>query len=477
MTPSAESRRAPGHGTFAAVLLLAYAGLVVWNAAHHAMWRDEIQAWLLVRDSADLAALLHNMRYEGHPVLWHLVIWPLARFGRDPGLMQIPNVAFAVAAVALVLWRAPLDRREMVLFPFGFFVFFEYAGKSRSYALGMMLTFAACALWPGRREHPVRLAAVLALLANAHLLFAIVSGAFAAAVLVDRIGSRGWERPGRWEVIAAVLLAAGWAVAVAAAWPAADAVHGRAALGLGPDRLISEIGAIAGLIGPYDSLASTLIGLALLTATFVVIRREPAAVTLLALVTGLVFMLFLLAYVSNVWHRGVLFLAVFAALWIARLSPAAAPQARGPVGRLVLVTLLAAQLASALWALWIEAGRPLSAGRAVARHIAAQGWAGDPLVGSPDYAVSTVVGYLGIPRAYYGNVGRWGSFTLWDRAREQVRDAAAMLEAADGLPRPTTLVTTEPIGAALAGRYGYREIARFDGASNPTERYVLYRRD
>lgn len=467
----------PGRLPLATGLLILYAGLVMWGAAHHALWRDEIQAWLIARDSPDLPALLHNLRYEGHPALWHLAIWPFARLGRDPALMQIPNLVFSIAAVALVLWRAPLTRWELALFPFGYFILFDYAVKSRSYALGTLLTVAACALWPRRRSHPVLLAGVLALLANVHLLFAILSGALAAAVAIDRLRTTGWQPPRRREVLALVLLAAGWGLAVATAWPAPDALAGRTLHTFDAGRMAPELVAFAGLVGPYTSAAATALGLAALGAAFVVVRRDPAAVVMLALATGLMLALFMLAYGSNIWHRGPILLAVLAALWIARLSPDAARDAAGVAGRALLVSLLALQAIAGVMALWRDARHPLSAGAAVARHIVAQGWRNDPLLGTPDYAVSTIVGYLGIAGAHYGNVGRFGSFALWDRARTAPRDAARMLADAAHLPRPTTLVTTEPLAPALATRHGYREVARFDDATEPSERFVLYRRD
>lgn len=467
----------PGRLPLAACLVLAYAGLVVFGAAHHAMWRDEIQAWLIARDSADLPTLLHNLRYEGHPALWHLVIWPFARLGRDPALMQIPNIAFSIAAVALVLWRAPFNRWELALFPFGYFILFDYGVKSRSYALGTLLTIGACALWPYRRSHPIHLAGVLACLANVHLLFAILSGALATAVAVDRLRTKGWPPPERGEVLALVLLAIGWAAAVATAWPAADAFSGRALLAPDTSQLIWQVMALGGLIGPYDSFPATALGIAAVVAAFVMIRREPAAVILLGLATGLMLALFILVYGNSIWHRGPLLLAFIAALWIARLSPGAARDATAGAGRMLLVTVLACQALAGLIALRKDLHQPLSAGPAVARHILTEGWQNDPLIGTPDQSVSTIVGHLGIASAYYGNVGRWGSFVLWDRARATPRGIATMLHEVEALPRPTTLVTTAPLDPGLAARHSFREVARFDNAVERSERFVLYRRE
>ena len=60
--------------TFSAIFLL-LGGFIAW---HHEMWRDEIQAWLIARDSASpIEVLYHLNRYDGHPGLWHLCLYIL----------------------------------------------------------------------------------------------------------------------------------------------------------------------------------------------------------------------------------------------------------------------------------------------------------------------------------------------------------------------------------------------------------------
>ena len=61
------------------------------------MWRDEIQAWLLVRDSADIFSLSQNLKYEGHPGLWHYLLFPLTRIFNDPFYMQVLNLIISKA--------------------------------------------------------------------------------------------------------------------------------------------------------------------------------------------------------------------------------------------------------------------------------------------------------------------------------------------------------------------------------------------
>jgi hypothetical protein len=47
--------------------------------AHHELWRDEVQAWLLARDSSSAIDLFSRQKYEGHPALRQLLLMPLTR--------------------------------------------------------------------------------------------------------------------------------------------------------------------------------------------------------------------------------------------------------------------------------------------------------------------------------------------------------------------------------------------------------------
>jgi hypothetical protein len=59
-------------------ITMAFLLVMLVNLAHHAMWRDELNAWGIAVASPSLADLFHNMHYEGHPALWHALLW-LAR--------------------------------------------------------------------------------------------------------------------------------------------------------------------------------------------------------------------------------------------------------------------------------------------------------------------------------------------------------------------------------------------------------------
>jgi hypothetical protein len=89
------------------LLTLLFLLAAVAAAAHHEMWKDEIIAWLLARDARTPWEVFSIIKYEGHPGLWHLLLWPLAHLTWNPAAMQGLHVLIASAAVFVLLRYAP----------------------------------------------------------------------------------------------------------------------------------------------------------------------------------------------------------------------------------------------------------------------------------------------------------------------------------------------------------------------------------
>src|SRR5690242_13054728 len=56
-------------------LAIVFFVLCLLRTLAHVMWRDELQAWMIARESHSLAELFYNARYEGHPALWFLLLY------------------------------------------------------------------------------------------------------------------------------------------------------------------------------------------------------------------------------------------------------------------------------------------------------------------------------------------------------------------------------------------------------------------
>ncbi len=149
--------------------------LGIYGMMHHELWLDESHHWLLARDSVSFADLVKNTRYEGHPILWNLLLYGITRLTLNPLWMQLFHLFLAVSAVAAFLRNAPFSLAFKTLFVFGYFFFFEYFLISRNYMIGVLFLFIACSYF-GKREKNFTLVCVfLALAANTHLMFTVIA--------------------------------------------------------------------------------------------------------------------------------------------------------------------------------------------------------------------------------------------------------------------------------------------------------------
>src|SRR4030042_3824725 len=131
-------RQRPSNTTFALLLTLAYGLIVGIVVSRHEIWRDEAQAFLMAKDSRSIPDLLHKIKNDVHPPLWHLTLYFLTRWTSSPLAMQITHLLIASAAVFLFARFSPFSRLNKVLFALGYYALFEYSVIARHYALGIL---------------------------------------------------------------------------------------------------------------------------------------------------------------------------------------------------------------------------------------------------------------------------------------------------------------------------------------------------
>src|SRR5579872_6603456 len=96
--------------------LLVWAAVVVAIALRHELFRDEVRAIDIVAASDSLAALVENLKNEGHPILWYLLLY--AGYHATGSMLVLKPTALVVAAAAVWLWlrHAPFKSWHKVLF-------------------------------------------------------------------------------------------------------------------------------------------------------------------------------------------------------------------------------------------------------------------------------------------------------------------------------------------------------------------------
>lgn len=156
-------------------ITLLYFTISLLGILHHELWLDEAHHWLLALDSNSFSELFYNMRHEGHPMLWNILLFLLTRITDNPFGMQLLHIVLSTLTVSIFLRKSPFSILFKVLFVFGYFMLFEYNLISRNYILGLLFLFLALGLYRQRKEKFLLYAFWLVLAANIHLMFTVVS--------------------------------------------------------------------------------------------------------------------------------------------------------------------------------------------------------------------------------------------------------------------------------------------------------------
>jgi hypothetical protein len=147
--------------------------VVIFTITRHEFWRDEVRALSLARAAASPLDLYGLVQYDGHPVLWHLLLYIGKSIVDTPLVLPVVSVLVAFAAVTLFMLAAPFPFWMRSLFVFSAPPLYEYSVIARNYGISMLLLFVAAVLYRTRATHPYRLALALALLANTNVHSAI----------------------------------------------------------------------------------------------------------------------------------------------------------------------------------------------------------------------------------------------------------------------------------------------------------------
>ncbi len=526
LLPAAPRRLAPvarWGARLAPVLLTAvFLAVAAWMTAQHEMWRDEMQAWLLARDAATPLDVIRNTRYEGHPWLWHLLLWVPARFTWNPVAMQVVHLLLAGGTVFVILRWAPFPPLVRLLLVGGYFFAYEWAVIARNYAASTLFFSVFATLYAHRwRNAPwMGLALAGAALTNIHSIILVLALAPALAIeyAVAHAGDfRGARAALPRALLGLALALAGLGLGIRAAKPpedtgfavdwhfewsdaryaeAADRVI-RAYVPLPVDqsgfwntnRLLAE-GARPAEERPWWAVAPerrTRVAWGILLAGALLMFRRPwPIVPYLAGSVGLV-AFFYIKLMGAMRHHGFLFLAFVIALWMSRhLKPWRLPWPRldavPAIAERALLWALAPLLALHVWgtavAMRQDRAHVFSQGRAAAFHLRerypdpeAVAWAGHA---SP--MATTVVGYLQLPRMFYLDRNAYGSFVIWDRARRWRDGEGGILQRLRAFQaqerKPVVFVSSRRL-STRSTRRGLRLVESFEGAISG-ESFYLY---
>jgi hypothetical protein len=157
-------------------LLAGYLFLLACAMVAHEPCGDELHSWNLATASTGVYDLLHNIRYEGHPPLWYLLLYFLCQFTHKPEAMQMLHFLISAGTIIFFCIRAPFAITTKALVLSGYYFLFEYSVVSRNYMLGVLFTFILCDLLTKKwRYRKPAIYAVAFLMSLTHILSMILA--------------------------------------------------------------------------------------------------------------------------------------------------------------------------------------------------------------------------------------------------------------------------------------------------------------
>ncbi|MEA5417629.1 hypothetical protein VB712_00240 [Spirulina sp. CCNP1310] len=492
------ARLSPQRLQFLALSSFVLLGLL--GILNHAMWRDEMNVWLIVRDSLTISDFFAHIRYEGHPLLWYLSLALVNQIGDDPALMQGFHLSLGIGTIFL-LWKCgPFPPWQKLLLTFGYYPFYEYLLISRNYGIGMLFMFSFCVAWPRRHQTYVGVGLFIALMANCN-----AYGLFIGLALLMALSVEWWcypeQRPSGWgSVLGGLGVAiAGLGASLYMLIPPSDSqLQGGLTTWFFTwdwhqwGRALSRVwNAYFLLLIPgdnrgFDGFLFGTLGVALLGFWAIALCRRPIALLFYLFASLEIIVFSYIKFLGTIRHYGSLFLVLIIALWIAadclpwQIPPQFTPLQvfKKWVKRLqtpLFTLILTAHLIAGLIAYVRDYITPFSASKATAAYIQEQGLNSGLIVGSRDANMAPLAGYLQ-RKIYYPERQELGSFTLFNAKRQDVGPEEVLAQVTDLLKRDEEellLVLNYPLELNLPHLF-IEPLAEFRRVLVETEQYFLY---
>ncbi len=151
------------------IFLSIWLALVIYTETQHEFWRDEVRAFSLVQEIQSPLDFYNLLKYEGHPLLWYVLLFIGKSFVNTPLWLPILGVSIAFVAISLFMFYAPFPLWTRLLFIFSAISLYEYSVMARNYGISMLMLFIIAIVYKHRFTHPYRLAAALFFLANTNV--------------------------------------------------------------------------------------------------------------------------------------------------------------------------------------------------------------------------------------------------------------------------------------------------------------------
>jgi len=472
------------------IVFAIYVVLLAVGVAHHERWMDEAQAWLLAKDTSFEDLFLKYLRYEGSPGLWHVILMVPAKLGLPYFSINIVSALFASAGVWLFLRYAPFPPLIKILYPFTFFVFFQYGVVARNYCLISPILFLIAINYNKKLQRPYLFALQLCLLANISAHTFLIAGSIAFVQFIDVIKNwKSFDNKTRKHQLASLFLFGLVALLViyVVMTPPDQVYAGYLNTNI---KLIWFIvrRMIAGSLAmnefsPYQVLFGSVSLVVFITSLVWFFKNNTALLYLLPLT--LLSILFGLKY-RNLWHEGVLFLLWIFVLWIS-YEKHSSKERKTPLSKAVIGSIALVLVVQVYWcinAFAYDINHNYSASYSVAKYLKANRLDKENIFVSGWKTIS-ILPYFS--KNIFFNHNNGSSHRFWNWSTNNVTSLGASQDVLDTIeclqPQVVIFASDHIKSKQKIELPGYKAVAFFKGylcwktGLNEPECYLLFKRD
>ncbi|MDQ3098607.1 MAG: hypothetical protein M3Q44_02580 [bacterium] len=439
--------------------LAAYVILGLITIFHHELWHEEAHGYLFARDSSDPVNLYTNLKYEGHPILWYFILFPIVHLTNSVLAMQLAHFAIAFFAVCLFVRYAPFSSFHKILFIFGYFPLFEYGVISRNYGIGELFIFLFCIFYLFRPVNYILLAIILLFLAHTSIIGFIFAIIFGGLIVWDIYENREelFNSKAR-LVVAGLIFTFGIITSFLKLLPPEDRSYTLDQFNFFDlRRFIMTIIMIwrgfvpvpqftmnfwnSNILVPdltkYSQFNSSsqipllslypvdiiLLGLAFILSVVIFLMGvsifHKDKKVLYVYLTGILSLLFMfyIFYYGAVRHYGFLFILFIVCLWLLRKNKSS----YSDINSSILTCLLLLNLFAGFYSAYIDIMNPFSSSKRVSEYILSNHLENNLLIGDYDTTITPISAYLN-RSIYYPRSDRYGSFVVMDSKRKEMSE-------------------------------------------------------
>ena len=471
------------------IVFAIYVTLLAIVVSHHEPWMDEAQAWLLAKDTGFKELFVKYLRYEGSPGLWHLILMVPAKLGLPYYSINILSALFASAGVWLFIRYAPFPAFIKILYPFTFFVFFQYGVVARNYCIISPILFLIAINYNKKNQHPYLFILLLCLLANISAHTFLIAGSIAFVHFIDIV--KNWKtieiKTRKHQLISLFIFGLMALLVIYIVMTPADQVYsGYLNTNI---KLIWFIvrRMIAGSLAmnefsQYQVLFGSVSLLIFITSVVWFVKNKTGLLYLMPLL--LLSILFGLKY-RNLWHQGVLFLLWIFVLWISfekyrKIRPTRLSKA--VIGGVAVV--LVVQIYWCINALTYDISHNYSASYSVAKYLKANKLDKEKIFVSGWKTIS-ILPYFS--RNIFSNHNNGSNHRFWNWSTHNVTSLGASKSVIDTIeclqPEVVIFASDHIRSKQIIELPGYKAVAFFKGylcwktGLNEAESYLIFKKE